>query len=430
MSLNKIFKKIVAVAFIFIVSVDSFAAVVSDNDGSAFITKAEFDSLKNDFQSQINQYNTSIDNKIDSAIAAYLMGIKVDKVTELTTPYYQYKIDDGQGSSSIPWWGGSTTTNVTLNQTDDVPNNMEELIRYYKWNTSSSKWDYERWLGTGNWRWNYDDTSNFKRWKTPAKNYIPYIVCNTDGELLYFGNIGTNIYNKRIAFGDSTADRKGTYMNVDTWNGQDNWYGSGSFWGARWLIGRAETAVNAKLLTAVSPDCTNLYYYIKIGTNRWTNRGSAIFNLRDDMTMTRQDGTLSATTCPTSGYAIHGIYYAEGQPVTQKKLQDFAFEQFKEVSQYNCEQKYGVYITTLTADADITLNLNMSTSGTLRLRSSVNKGNADASTVIYNNSIASGNQKVELKNLKNNTNLFISFLPDSGVGYIDSIKITQTEISV
>ena len=57
----------------------SFAAAVSDNDGSAFITKAEFDSLKNDFQAQINLYNTSIDSKIDEAIASYLKGLKISK---------------------------------------------------------------------------------------------------------------------------------------------------------------------------------------------------------------------------------------------------------------------------------------------------------------------------------------------------------------
>ena len=56
-----------------------FAAAVSDNDGSAFITKAEFDSLKNNFQSQIDTYNTNIDNKIDTAIASYLAGISVSQ---------------------------------------------------------------------------------------------------------------------------------------------------------------------------------------------------------------------------------------------------------------------------------------------------------------------------------------------------------------
>ena len=65
----KMFKKALVLFFAFLFSIESIAAVVSDNDGSAFITKAEFDSLKNNFQSQIDQYNTSMDSKIDNAIA-------------------------------------------------------------------------------------------------------------------------------------------------------------------------------------------------------------------------------------------------------------------------------------------------------------------------------------------------------------------------
>ena len=57
--------------------------MVGDNDGAAFITKAEFESLKNDFQTQINRYNSSLDNKIDGAIATYLAGVKVGKTTTL-----------------------------------------------------------------------------------------------------------------------------------------------------------------------------------------------------------------------------------------------------------------------------------------------------------------------------------------------------------
>ena len=72
-------KKLLALFLVVLMSIESFGAVVSDNDGSAFITKAEFDSLKNSFQSQIDQYNTSIDNKIDSAIVSYLAGIKTEK---------------------------------------------------------------------------------------------------------------------------------------------------------------------------------------------------------------------------------------------------------------------------------------------------------------------------------------------------------------
>lgn len=61
----------------------SNAAIVSDNDGSAFVTKAEFDALKADYNSQINNYNVSIDSKIDGAIASYLAGVQISK----TTPY-------------------------------------------------------------------------------------------------------------------------------------------------------------------------------------------------------------------------------------------------------------------------------------------------------------------------------------------------------
>ena len=72
-------KQKLAWLLIVLMSINSFAAVVGDNDGAAFITKAEFESLKNDFQSQINRYNSSLDNKIDGAIANYLFGVSVAK---------------------------------------------------------------------------------------------------------------------------------------------------------------------------------------------------------------------------------------------------------------------------------------------------------------------------------------------------------------
>lgn len=84
--------------------VNNFAAVVSDNDGSAFITKAEFDSLKNNFQSQLDQYNTSIDSKIDDAIASYLAGIKVTKTTSLNILY-----PNPEGAYADVKWTSSTT---------------------------------------------------------------------------------------------------------------------------------------------------------------------------------------------------------------------------------------------------------------------------------------------------------------------------------
>ena len=105
----KIINSIVALFMIIALGIESFAAAISDNDGSAFITKAEFDSLKNNFQSQIDQYNACIDSNIDSAIASYLSGVKVSKenkvklISDIDTEIgkgYRARVGDVQATSS------------------------------------------------------------------------------------------------------------------------------------------------------------------------------------------------------------------------------------------------------------------------------------------------------------------------------------------
>ena len=81
---NKLFKKILSLMLVLLLSFNSFAAIVSDNDGSAFVTKVEFESLKSDFAAQIENYEKSLDGKIDGAIAAYLAGMRQVKVSSRT----------------------------------------------------------------------------------------------------------------------------------------------------------------------------------------------------------------------------------------------------------------------------------------------------------------------------------------------------------
>ena len=77
---RKVKKNIIfALCLYFALCTKLFAAVVADNDGSAFITKTEYDSMRNDFQSQLDSYNNNIDSKIDYAIASYLSGIIITK---------------------------------------------------------------------------------------------------------------------------------------------------------------------------------------------------------------------------------------------------------------------------------------------------------------------------------------------------------------
>ena len=116
---TRIVKSFFALLLVVLMSIESFGAVVSDNDGSAFITKAEFDSLKNNFQSQIDQYNTSIDSKIDGAIASYLAGINVDKIS----------------TERLMLWGGKT-----LGLLENVKS------RPYKEGTVNGKFEYTGWF--------------------------------------------------------------------------------------------------------------------------------------------------------------------------------------------------------------------------------------------------------------------------------------------
>ena len=128
---HKKFKGLITIILVFLLCINNIAAVVSDNDGSAFITKAEFDSLKNNFQSQIDSYNVSIDSKIDSAISSYLAGITMDRTytekrdvtfnwtfpiicmnnsewNNVTSKYYDYELPDIKDISfSLRGWGNN-----------------------------------------------------------------------------------------------------------------------------------------------------------------------------------------------------------------------------------------------------------------------------------------------------------------------------------
>ena len=89
--MKSLIKKIIALALVLILSIKSFAAIVSDNDGSAFVTKSEFEAMKKDFAEQVINYNDSLDAKIDGAIAAYLAGIQLSTKETVKTYVENYK---------------------------------------------------------------------------------------------------------------------------------------------------------------------------------------------------------------------------------------------------------------------------------------------------------------------------------------------------
>lgn len=116
-SMKKIIR-LMAILLIVFLSISSYAAVVSDNDGAAFITKAEYDSLKAEFQAQLNEYNQGIDNKIEDAIANYLAGISTARTLVIKTPVTNYadmrwKRKWDVYGTYVTWTGPSTWTRTT-----------------------------------------------------------------------------------------------------------------------------------------------------------------------------------------------------------------------------------------------------------------------------------------------------------------------------
>ena len=171
-------KKALCLIFAFLLSIESMAAVVSDNDGSAFITKAEFDSLKNNFQSQIDQYNTSIDSKIDVAISSYLSGIEVDRAPENLIDRFVSTTGTKQTwLYELPGIGISTTTN-------DITQTVDCELAVKKVNNLSVK--ISKWEGTQDevsYWWSCVAFSSGTAWND-SYGWYDYFACNASNRVL------------------------------------------------------------------------------------------------------------------------------------------------------------------------------------------------------------------------------------------------------
>ena len=126
--MNKTFKRIIAVLMILMLNITSYAAV-GGNDGSAFVTKAEFDAIVNTFNEQMDNYESSMITKIDGSIANYISARSnyrlvtlLDYATQVKNmgsqyiTFYNYptsafatskKSNYGQGGAYYYYWSGS-----------------------------------------------------------------------------------------------------------------------------------------------------------------------------------------------------------------------------------------------------------------------------------------------------------------------------------
>ncbi|MBR1453886.1 MAG: hypothetical protein IJ593_04505, partial [Lachnospiraceae bacterium] len=123
---TKIVKKLLALFLVVLMSIESFGAIVSDNDGSAFITKAEFDSKVNEFNTEINRYETSIDAKLQGAISSYVEGIRIQ---DRPTILYD-KLKNVIGNKAPFFLNGATTGSSTLTSNVVINKNKNYSVYY------------------------------------------------------------------------------------------------------------------------------------------------------------------------------------------------------------------------------------------------------------------------------------------------------------
>lgn len=139
---NKI-KRTLALFLIILLSIQSFAAIVSDNDGSAFVTKTEFETMKKNFAEQVDNYQKSLDAKIDGAIAAYLAGMKVTKTVQLDS----LLTNEGKYGGHLEYWCSSPSCAFDNEDTKYSRDTwqMSHNLSYYSMSTELEEPQYKDW---------------------------------------------------------------------------------------------------------------------------------------------------------------------------------------------------------------------------------------------------------------------------------------------
>ena len=186
-------KRAFCLVFVFLLSINSFAAIVSDNDGSAFVTKSEFEALKKDFAEQVENYNKSIDEKIDGAIAAYLAGIKLEKKEVVQTGFNL----EGGTTNQVRFLGHSNNGWNFTNEIYGKDNIYITMIGTYQSAPSFYVYDmYDIWIFHGK----YENTSD------KSNTYFMLNADNTVNKIYW--NVELNCNRNRI-FYSTTNGRDG-----------------------------------------------------------------------------------------------------------------------------------------------------------------------------------------------------------------------------
>ena len=217
--LINLYKRNIAVFAIVLMSINTFATTAS-NDGSSFVTKAEFDKLMNGFNDRMNEYQAALNAKIDQAVSGYIAGMSAQAVLQLdnyaklasdsnvnnikfaawTTPQESknvYDIDAAYGVAKMMGVGEGYNINGTgMYNWSGVNNNAA-------WNGSAGSIRYTNYTGNTD---NYTSAYYFAKfpWKDDDNTSDFTLNSETDGNkknLIKRKRLHIDLYAGRIGFG-------------------------------------------------------------------------------------------------------------------------------------------------------------------------------------------------------------------------------------
>lgn len=357
---------IIIFAFLMMFSTTIRAAIVSDNDGAAFVTKAEFESMKKSFANQVIQYNSSIDNKIDGAIASYLSGINMQKKINLTNLYEKYNLV-GNKDKGVLW---CSSNNMTLcsatNQT------MAYDYTYVQAYGASGGSGTEKYQGKGGaWHFILDKETNNrakKRYKYNKNGKIDgryitrfWLSGSVTGQILQTGNgMGGSWHTFGIY-------PKITSRNTKLYSYNPGYNSSGNYWyGAHCFVYSETYDENTNENVAVYPlSETSTEYVTDMSktTPTFSNYGS------DSDVTGRQNFTGSECGCTLSnqiqlgtfpkfsslGSANDRIQAIISGLFVKMKFADFKYQNFYDYDTGNDAIRSGVVITNIESKGDVTI---------------------------------------------------------------------------
>ena len=108
---SKIGKRVLAFFLVALMNINTYATTTA-NDGSSFVTKAEFDDMMYDFNIKMNEYQSALNAKIDASISSYLAGMSAQSVLDLENYAKMAKEHDENYAKFTQWKTPVASENV------------------------------------------------------------------------------------------------------------------------------------------------------------------------------------------------------------------------------------------------------------------------------------------------------------------------------